>query len=257
MVPPKIGVSMLYELSEPFSIMIQKIPVKWAKNVEIVDEGLHELNKQRTRSLKEVANSFDLKYSVHSPFAGINIALISKFLRGATMRRLRKSLTLSADLGCDLWIFHPGMKAGIGAFYPGLEWATNMESIRLISGFARDCGVRIGIENCLSSFLMKNVEDFKRFYAEFDRDIGLVLDTGHANIIKEVDEFLKTFPRQIVHVHAHDNKGGGDEHLGIGHGSIDWNSFASLVRKSSAETVIVESIEHVKQSVDKLRQLLS
>jgi sugar phosphate isomerase/epimerase len=258
MTKPEIGVSMLYCLSEPFKKMVKKIPKAETAYVEIVDDGFHELNKQRVAMLKEIGESYGLKYSVHAPFAGINIAVQSKPLLNATLKRLKQSIVNANALNCHLWVFHPGMKTGISMFYPGMDWARNLESVRLLLKFAGNHGVEVAIENVISMFLLKNVEDFKKFYSEINENIGLTLDTGHANINGQVEEFLSKFPDKIVHVHAHDNLGEVDQHLGIGYGNIDWENVARLLKRANYDrTITIESVEHVEESVQKLKRFFA
>jgi sugar phosphate isomerase/epimerase len=117
--------------------------------------------------------------------------------------------------------------------------------------------VNVAIENMMPPFVLKSVDDFKRFYAEIGIDFGFALDTGHANLSGEVEGFLKTFPSKLVHVHAHDNLGETDQHLGIGYGNIDWESIGKLFRKTGFNgIVIVESVEHIEESIEKLKHLL-
>jgi sugar phosphate isomerase/epimerase len=83
------------------------------------------------------------------------------------------------------------------------------------------------------------------------------LDTGHANITGELQRFLTELSDKIKHVHAHDNFGKVDQHLGIGDGNIDWKSTFELLKKASYKGIVmVESVEHVHESVQRLRQLL-
>jgi sugar phosphate isomerase/epimerase len=258
MAKPKIGVSMLYCLPEQFSEMIAQIPQTESKYVEIVDDGLHTLDKRRVSKLKELSDSYDLEFTVHAPFAGINIAMPSRLLLTATLRRLKQSITNAGTLGSRLWVFHPAMKTGISMFYPGKDWVRNLENVRLLVKFAENEGVRVGLENVAEPFIMRNVEDFRAFYSEFDGNVGFVLDTGHANMNGQLAGFLTELPEKMVHIHAHDNDGKTDQHLGIGHGNIDWQGFAALVKKADfGDVVSVESVEHVKESMDKLKQLLA
>ena len=258
MARPKIGVSMLYCLAEPFSEMIGRIPQTESKYVEIVDDGLHTLDKRRVSKLKELGDSYDLEFTVHAPFAGINIAMPSRLLLTATLRRLKQSITNAGTLGSRLWVFHPAMKTGISMFYPGKDWVRNLENVRLLVKFAENEGVRVGLENVAEPFIMRNVENFRAFYSEFDGNVGFVLDTGHANMNGQLAGFLTELPDKMVHIHAHDNDGRTDQHLGIGRGNIDWESFAALVKEADfGDVVSVESVEHVKESVDKLKQLLA
>jgi len=258
MVEPEIGLSMLYCLGEPFKKMVKSLRKVETAYIELVDEGLHALNKRRVQILNELAGSYCLKYSVHAPFADVNIASPSKSLLNAMLKRLKKSIVYASALNCQVWVFHPGLKTGISMFYPGMEWIQNMETARLLFKFASDHGVEAAIENVPEPypFVMKSVEDFKRFYSEVNEDIGLVLDIGHANINGQIETFLTTFADKIMHMHAHDNYGKSDQHLGIGYGTVDWEKVANLVRKISYDKIIaIESVEHVEESMRRLKRL--
>jgi sugar phosphate isomerase/epimerase len=248
---------MLYTIGESFEGMVEKIPKTGARYVEVVDDGAHVLDEKRVLALKSVSDSYDVEYTVHAPFTGINISLQDKALLNATMKRLKESIVNSADLDCRLWVFHPGMTAGISMFYPGMDWTRNLESVRLLSKFAREHGLKTAIENVMEPFVLKSVAEFKRFYIELNEEVGLALDTGHANLIGEVDSFLRELSNKLAHVHAQDNLGKVDQHLGIGYGSINWQNFADLLKKTSFDgIVIVESVEHIEESMQKLKQLL-
>jgi sugar phosphate isomerase/epimerase len=258
MVRNEIGLSMLYCLSEPFKKMVKRIPETRITHIELVDDGLHSLNRQRVEVLEDLQRSYNLNYSIHAPFAGVNIAVPSRLLLNAAMKRLKQSIIHAAELESHLWVFHPGMKTGISMFYPGEDWTRNVKSIKLLQDFAADHGVTVGIENALDVFVMRKLEDFARFYSKVDDDIGLVFDTGHANIYGEVESFPKELSDRIIQVHAHDNDGKTDLHLGIGNGTIDWTKVASLLKTTRRDKVIVvESVEHVEQSVQKLKQLFA
>lgn len=257
---PEIGLSTLYCLGEPFKKMIERILKAETAYIEIVDEGLHALNKRRVKALNEIAASHGLKYTVHSPFADINIASPSKPLLNATLKRLKKSIIHASALNCQVWVFHSGLKTGVSMFYPGMGWIQNIKSTRSLYEFASDHGLKIAIENMpeLYPFLMTNVEEFKRFYNEVDEDVGMVLDIAHAEINGQIEPFLKTFADKIVHMHAHDNNGKSDQHLGIGYGNIDWKKVADLIKNISYGGIItMESVEHVKQSILKLKKLFA
>jgi sugar phosphate isomerase/epimerase len=260
MVKPKIGISMLYCLGKSFKEMTKNLTTVSTAYVEIVDEGFHTLTKQRVSTLKTLGKSYNKKYTVHAPFADINIASLSKPILKTVFKRLETSISFTSDLDASVWVFHPGLRTGISMFYPGMDWIQNLETIRTLLKIANNYNVKIAIENVPEPypFLTKNIEDFKKFYEELDVDIGLVFDVGHANLNKQMDQFLTVFGDKIVHIHAHDNRGGIDEHLGVGQGSVDWKSFADgLKRINFDKIVIVESVEHVEESVQKLSKWLS
>lgn len=251
---------MLFCLGAPFFSLMKRLNTIDVSYVELLDEGLHTLNGRRVKALKKVARSRGLELSLHSPFADINIASPSSVLRRTILKRQEKSIFYASQLGCRLWVFHPGLKTAVSPFYPGLEWRLNLDSVHTLLRIAKKHGVEIAIENVPEPhpFLMKSVQDFSHFYNELDEDIGLVFDIGHANINRQIQDFITRFSDKIVHVHASDNDGAGDRHLGIGYGTVDWNSVAKALAKVKYNgLIILESVEHVEESLRKLQKLFT
>jgi len=254
----KIGLSMLFCLGEPFSTLLKRLNRIDVKYVEILDEGLHALNDRRVKALQKIANSRDLEFIIHAPVADINIASPNAVLRRAILRRLEKSITYSRRLDCRLWVFHPGLKTGISHFYPGLDWRLNINSVRDLLKIAKKQDVEISIENVPEPFpfLLKSVDDFSRFYSQLNEDLGLTLDVGHANINRQIEDFIKRFETRIVHVHVSDNEGDNDTHRGIEHGTIEWRRVADSLKRIKYDGVVaLESIEHIEESLQRLREL--
>ena len=257
----RIGLSMLYMLSEPFPKMVKALGKAQTKYIEVVDDGYHTLNKKRVETLNEAAKSLGLKCSVHAPFADINVASPSKTMRTAALKRLKQSMQYAHDLNAYLWVFHPGGKSGISAFYPEAEWKQNAASIMEIHQTAKDLGINIAAENLPEkyNFIMKTPQDFQRFYNETGLDdIGIVLDTGHANLEGQIHPFLQELPKKIAHVHVSDNHGVTDEHLGLGYGNIDWQQFTKQLKATDfCGTVLTESVFNAQETLQKLQQLFA
>ena len=258
MAKPEIGLSMLYCLDETFKSMLKRLPKVPVKHIEVTDEGLHTLNKRRVKNLKKAAKAHNLNFVVHAPWAGINIATPNPALRHAILKRLTKSIVLARQLDCRLWLFHPGSKTGLSHFYPGKDWQLNLESVRALLQVARKEGVEIAIENTPEPFpsLMKSVDNFRRFYEDLDDDIGMVLDVAHANLNNQIKDFIKQFSKKIVHMHVSGNDGANDLHLGIGHGNINWENFTKLAKETDyGNLIVIESTDHVRESVQTMRRL--
>jgi len=254
------GLSMLFCLREPFPSLLRHLREVDVRRVELLDEGLHALSSRRVGALKRVAQSRGLELMLHAPFADINIASPNQSLRRVMLRRLEKSILYARRLDCRLWVFHPGLKTGVSFFYPGLDWRLNLGSIRTLLEVARRHGVEIAIENVPEPYpyLMKSVGDFSRFYDELGEDIGFVLDIGHANLNHQIKDFITQLSNKTVHMHASDNDGTHDSHLGIGHGTVDWENLAKLIKKMRYSGVIMlESVEHVKEGLQTLRKLFT
>jgi len=255
----KVGVSMLYCLGEPFNRMVKRLGTVDTRYVEVLDDGKHELDKKRVATLKEAAKSYSLEYSLHAPFADINIASPSKSMLDASMKRLKQSMAYANALDAKLWVFHPGAKTGIGQFYPGADWKQNNQSIQELFKVAEELGLNIALENLPAKyyFFMSKAEDFVKFYRETNLPVGIVMDLGHANLEGQIEPFFNMLADKIIHVHASDNNGIEDQHLGICQGKIDWNWFAQTIKKLGYDkTVILESTTNITESLQKLRQLL-
>lgn len=258
MVKPEIGVSMLYCLNRSFNEMVEELPKTGVARIEVVDEGLHSLDKQRTSILQDVGESYGLKYSVHAPFADVNIASLSKTILATVLRRLEKSISHARLLDAYMWVFHPGTKTDTNSPCLNKDWLQNLKTVSLLLKIAENHGVKMAVENVPESypFLMTSVEDFQRFYSELDEDLGLTLDIGHAHISGQIEKFLTTFSDKIVHIHASDNHGKTDQHLGIGCGTINWKSVAELLNKIIYDKVfIIESGELIRESKQKLENI--
>ncbi len=251
---------MLFCLGESFQSLLKHLHEVDTDTVEILDEGSHMFNSRRVEALKNVTKARGLEVTVHAPFADLNIASPVTRFRRIFLRRLEESISYARQLDCRLWIFHPGMKTGIGNFYPGLEWQMNLDSIRALLKISEKQGVEIAVENVPEPFpfLMKSVEDFSLFYNELGEDIGMVLDVGHANVNNQISSFINQFSRKIVHMHVSDNDGTFDQHLGIGRGNIDWKGFSKALKGIGyGDIMMLESTEHLAESLQTLRSLFN
>jgi sugar phosphate isomerase/epimerase len=256
----KIGVSMLYCLGEPFNRMVKRLGKMDTRYIEIVDDGVQELSKKRLVTLKETAKSYSLEYSLHAPFADINIASPSRDMLNAALKRLKQSMAYANELDAKVWVFHPGALTGISQFYPGAAWKQNSESIQELHKAAEEYGLNIALENLPGKywFLMHKPEEFMRFYRETSLPVGIALDLGHANLEAQIEPFFNLLADKIVHIHASDNDGSDDEHLGIGHGKIDYDWFKQTINKMGYDkAVVIESTANITESLQKLKQLLS
>lgn len=254
----RIGVSMLFCLGEGFPLMLKHLEELDTHYVELVDDGLHTLDDKRVETLNRMAGSFNIEYTIHAPFADMNIAASDQRMRQFITRRLEKSMQHAHQLDCLLWVFHPGFHSGISSFYPGWDWQVNLESVKTLQKLGQKYNVKIAIENIPEIFpsVLRNVDEFSRFYEELGENIGLALDVGHANVNGQTRVFMEKFRDKIVHLHVSDNDGTQDSHVGIGKGTVDWQDFAKAVKRIQFRGVIMlESIQDVKQSLQALREL--
>ena len=77
------------------------------------------------------------------------------------------------------------------------------------------------------------------FYQDLNDDIDMVLDIAHANLNRQLRDFITQFSKKIVHIHVSDNNGDNDLHQGIGYGNIDWKNVAKMVRETDYDNLIM------------------
>ena len=256
----KVGVSMLYCLGEPFNRMVKRLGSMNTKYIEILDDGTHDLDKKRIALLKEAAKSYNLTYSLHAPFADINIASPVKPLLNASLKRLTQSLANANAIDAKMWVFHPGQRTGIGQFYPGADFKQMCQSIQRLYTQAEEYGINIALENLPAKywFLMNTPEEFQKMYKETNLPIGITMDLGHANLEGQIQPFFNQLADKIVHIHASNNDGSDDQHFGVEDGNIDYVWFSETLKKIGYDkSVIVESMHKVPESIQKLKQLLA
>lgn len=254
-----LAVSTLFCLHKPFEEALSDMVLAGSRCIEVTDDGLHALTQLRVDRLLELRASYGLRYTLHSPFADVNIAASDGLVREAVLRRLEASIRWASAIEAEALVFHPGATTAMEHFSPGAAWSLNLEAVRRLLKFAVDYGVAAMIENVPEPFpfLMKSVEDFERFYDEVGLDVKMVLDVAHSHLRGETEEFLRRFRDRIGHIHVSDNHGRMDEHLQLGEGSIDWEETMATVKASRFEGwVVVESFRGVGESLGLLRRLL-
>ena len=255
----KIGVSSLFLIGKPFEAIIDSIEKLEVSTWELVDEDTLTLDKQRVERLNEQRRSRKLNFTVHCPFADMNIATFNTDLRKVTLKRLLKSIEYASLLEAESWICHPGAENALSYVHLGKDWVSNLEMIKILSKRGEDLGTRVIVENMPNPFpfLMKTASDFDRFYADFRGEApDIAFDIGHANTLNQAIGFLDKWGHRIVHIHAHDNQGRFDEHKAIGDGTVNWKRIVSkLSRLGYGGLVIIESIEKINESITKIRKL--
>ena len=84
-----------------------------------------------------------------------------------------------------------------------LFYQRGLEAVREVYDYAAGLGIRTIYED--QGFLFNGRENFTRFLADVDRNVGVVADFGNIQFVDEhVEDFIPVFADRIVHVHAKD-----------------------------------------------------
>jgi len=226
-IQPKIGVStqVIYQY-------------KWYKNVENLGVDTLEINRRNSKlyfsryfldKVRRYLQGFHL--SLHSATTGIFQELES-FTR-AELEILMAEVDICRFLGARELVFHLDQE--------GLSRSTR-ERLKRVLNHAESQDVEMLYESD-NPIVADTVNDmFNRF-----PEIGYVLDLGHLNIGLGrnvlgcgLDSFLTRIKERTVYVHANNNNGSTDEHLGLNDGSLDWRQALDRLDLGRIRKVIIE-----------------
>jgi len=168
----------------------------------------------------------------HLP-AFVSTADLTRRIREASLEESMEGLEVAAELDADMVVLHPAFVMGLGLLVKDLSQRYAVEALSSLIGKARALGVRVALENMFpQSGSMVTPEDFSPVMEAFP-DLGIALDTGHANIqggTERAVEFIRAYPTRICHLHASDNWGRRDDHLPLGAGTVDFRSVVAELR---------------------------
>jgi len=253
-----LGLSTLFIEKEKkgFDSVFQLLSSSYTEQVgffEIVDDGALKLSKNQAKRLREFYET-GTRFTLHSRYDGINIASIDKVRRKASLRAIIDSVDFAEYIGAINVVVHSGA-VEFGETHT-LCSTYNIESLLEIKDYSTSRDIRIAVENDTPnpSALLIRPDDFKKLFKEHGVKLPLVLDIGHANMSRTIDEYVNTMADAIVEVHLHDNDGTYDGHLEMGKGNVDFKKITPLFFRPST-LFVVESVEGPFKSFDRLISL--
>jgi sugar phosphate isomerase/epimerase len=214
---------------------------EFTDTVEIMDDGNHYLETA------EPLGSHDLRYFLHSPSRGVNIASLREPIRRASVEVLSQCFAVGADVGAPV-VVHPGYFAWKG------EREAAVGQFRRSLGDLKKAATDLGV-----TFYVENMPAWDFFFLRFPDEIplldgqGFALDVGHAHLNGCLPGFLE---QSMAHVHLHDNDGKTDSHDPVGKGSIDFRPVKRAVERDHASAIVeVATLAGVLESMKILEAL--
>ena len=251
----RIGVSSPSFCRYPFEDVLEGVS-KVFSHWEIVSEASHHLPDIAT-ALESLKDSYNLTYSLHAPFNDINIASLNEAVRETSVIELIRVMNIAAELNIRAVTFHPGLYSMVVSDMEEKSILAAKRSLRTIDRMAKECGVRMCIENMpgFKFFLGQTAEQLADLVE--GTELPVCFDIGHANITGQIDAMMDKFEGRIFNVHIHDNDGKQDQHLTIGDGSIDFDHVVKRLSRYGGRYVIEsKSLESAADSQDRLTRIL-
>ncbi len=124
------------------------------------------------------------------------------------------------------------IEEGPSSFNWNKHWNTIVASVKKCDAIAHDRGLRL----CLEPRVHESIPNTDSILRLFDwvnsENFGAVLDCGHLHAQKEIIPLsIEKLGSKIFFVHASDNDGRDNQHLGIGRGTVDWEGTLRALKK--------------------------
>lgn len=183
-------------------------------------------------ALKQAVAGFQ-EVDIHSAFDEIGV---QQARPGGDIVEMEPTFALAAEIGAAVITIHP---------HRTIREEEEIKALEKLNALGLQYGVRVGMEP------MGGVEADRlmRLVARLDlAAVGITLDTGHMHFedgaafqaYGSLGNQIRAIRPEIVHVHAHDYNGT-DDHLGVGHGYIDFiDIIGALHQAAFAGSLVLE-----------------
>ncbi len=196
--------------------------------------------EEKIKQHKRIIENFSGRISVHGPFVGIRQTHRDYFLKEAVKKRMQLTFEMAKELKPEILVFHSGIIGDIKRWDLVDFWFEETTNFwkEEIKKYENE-GIKIVIENLVEEspdILIKLCDGVNsRFFA-------LCLDIGHMNVFSELSpsKWVKTMDKRLQYIHLHDNNGENDEHLPVGKGNIDFDSFFDSLKNRDNIIIALE-----------------
>ena len=237
--------------------------IKSLPNVNHVEVWIEEnLDQSKLKILKSLLKNYEIL--IHAPWFHLSLISPHPEIREITVKLYLQTLKIADTLGVKLVTFH----SGDTTIYISKETLAKM----FIQNFKKIKSRYKG----KSAFTVENVPAIRRgaqvSHPGFPEDLiylkkklpwlNFTLDIGHVlrrgKNLDTVSKFLKKYKNSVLNIHLHDAVLGGEDHLALGKGDLDFNKFFQILNKIGyAGYVSLETIsnEDIKKSWGKIYKL--
>jgi sugar phosphate isomerase/epimerase len=231
--------------------------------IEMQSYGLKGVNsplswEERIKQHKKIIENFSGRISVHGPFVGIRHTYNDYLLKEAVKKRMKMTYEMARELKPEILVVHSGISEDIKKWE--LEKLWSEETIKFwkeeIKKYEKE-GIKIVIENLVEESPDVLIKLCDAINSDF---FALCLDIGHMNVFSKLSpsEWVERMGKRLQYVHLHDNNGEKDEHLPVGKGNIDFDSFFNSI-KNRDDIIIALELDNStpEEKMDNLNEVIN
>lgn len=178
-----------------------------------------------------------------------NVAAADARRRESDLATVERHIALCAHMGIEVGVIHPGGGQPATADQWRREAELRVASFQRIAAFADEHSFSIAIENTMDSPSAEaamgrrsygaTIEELHELIDAIGRaNVGICLDTGHANIQGiPLDEAVRQCGERLIATHIQDNDGVHDQHYAPPRGTINWPATVTSLREIGWEGI--------------------
>lgn len=210
------------------------------------------------QKVETIVDRYPVKYALHGPFMEIFYDSRDRDVTRLAREKVLTGLDVARRMKAGHIVFHSTynpLSRKANKRYDDF-WVEQSASFwKNVLKYAEDAECVIAMENIFDDKPDPIIDLVREVNSP---NFKICMDVGHANIFGDVDivSWVRAFGDDLVHIHAHDNFGQEDLHLGVGEGNIDYGSFfAELSRLEVSPDLVLEvrGNEQLKKSMQFLR----
>jgi sugar phosphate isomerase/epimerase len=218
--------------------------------VEIVANRPHLLpedySQEDRKQIASLARSLELDIPAVTSFNGTpqwHFAHPKREVRRSTTKHVKESVALAVELGASIVEVVSGVPH-IDGVPPERAWAWMTEELAECADYAKKHGVKIGLEPEPGNVVSTTREAMLMSSEIASQGLGILLDTGHLNVVKEeIPNSIASARDRLIHVHVNDNNGETDQHLVPGDGMIDFRAVLEALHRIGYDKYLTIELE--------------
>jgi sugar phosphate isomerase/epimerase len=232
-------------------------------DVRLGDTGniFADFSPARIAAIRTALEAADIRLGLHT-LSAVNAAETAPFLSEAVDEYLQRYVDIAGPLGAQWIVMHGGFHF-TGDYQRRMQ--CGIERLQRLGDYARPRGVRLLLENMNPEpadaevrYLACDVEECRVYFDRLDpADFGWTYTVNHAHMLPVgIRGFFEAFgPARLEEVRLADNRGGKEEHLKPGEGTVDFEGMFALIEGAGYHghyMLAYGTIEEMREGRDQL-----
>ena len=231
----------LVHVNVPYSMLVERIDFAIEKRIHpeifFSGEDLDTCQDAQARHLAESLRHHNLEITFHAPFMDLSPGGVDRRVKEVTLDRFTKVIELARLYQPKTIVFHPGYETWKFDGNVKLWLESSLQTWTPLVDEAKARGLTLAIENVYEDTPDSLVALFNEINSPHFR---FCFDTGHHHVFSKAPlaVWFQGLAEYLCEVHLHDNHGQSDEHLPMGEGDFDFDTFFNLLSERHLQPIL-------------------